>query len=139
MAEKKKVEAVEEEAAESKPVKKAARKTTKAKKEEAPKSSFAKATEHDFEVIIAPLITEKTMALMQNANKVTVKVAKNSNKVEIKEAFQRIFQVKVTDVKVANQVSKTTTRGGRYKGTISGFKKAVITIAEGEAIDLFRE
>ena len=79
------------------------------------------------------------MALMQNANKVTVKVAEKSNKVEIKEAFQRIFQVKVTDVKVANQVGKTTTRGGRYKGTISGFKKAVITIAEGEAIDLFKE
>lgn len=137
MAEEKKVEAVEE-AAESKPAKKATRKP-KAKKEEAPKHSFAKPTEHDFEVIIAPLITEKTMALMQNANKVTMKVAKDSNKVEIKEAFQRIFQVKVTDVKVANQISKTTTRGGRYKGTIAGFKKAVITIAEGEAIDLFRE
>lgn len=113
----------------------------KAKKEEAaaPKSSFAPATAHDYEVIIAPLITEKTMALMQNANKVTVKVAAHSNKVEIKEAFQRIFQVKVIGVTVAHQIGKTTTRGGRYKGTISGFKKAVVTIAEGEAIDLFKE
>ena len=137
MAEEKKVEAVEE-AAEKKPAKKATRKP-KAKKEEAPKSSFAKPTEHDFEVIIAPLITEKTMALMQNANKVTVKVASTANKIEIKEAFQRIFQVKVIDVKVSRQVAKTKTRGGRYKGTVSGFKKAVITIAEGEAIDLFKE
>ena len=137
MAEEEKVvEAIEETA--EKPAKKATRKP-KAKKEEAPKASFAKPTEHDFEVIIAPLITEKTMALMQNANKVTVKVATNSNKVEIKEAFQRIFQVKVIDVKVVNQIGKTTTRGGRYKGTISGFKKAVVTVAEGEAIDLFRE
>ena len=137
MAEEEKVvEAVEETA--EKPAKKATRKP-KAKKEEPKKSSFAKPTEHDFEVIVSPLITEKTMALMQNANKVTVKVAEKSNKVEIKEAFQRIFQVKVIDVKVANQIGKTTTRGGRYKGTISGFKKAVITIAEGEAIDLFKE
>ena len=137
MAEEEKVvEAVEETA--EKPAKKATRKP-KAKKEEPKKASFAKPTEHDFEVIVSPLITEKTMALMQNANKVTVKVAEKSNKVEIKEAFQRIFQVKVTDVKVVNQIGKTTTRGGRYKGTISGFKKAVITVAEGEAIDLFKE
>ncbi len=138
MAEEKVVEAVEETA--EKPVKKVTRKPKAAKKEEAPKkASFAKPTAHDLDVIVAPLITEKTMALMQNANKVTVKVAAKSNKVEIKEAFQRIFQVKVTDVKVANQVSKSTTRGGRYKGTISGFKKAIVTIAEGEAIDLFKE
>ena len=137
MAEEKVTEAVVEEAA-AKPAKKATRKKAE-KKEEPKKSSFAKPTAHDFEVIVAPLITEKTMALMQNANKVTMKVAKDSNKVEIKEAFQRIFQVKVTDVKVANQISKTTTRGGRYKGTISGFKKAVVTVAEGSAIDLFKE
>ena len=135
MAEKKKVEAPVEEAA---PKKKRATKKKEPKVEEK-KASFAKPTTHDFEVIVAPHITEKTMALMQNANKVTVKVASTANKIEIKEAFQRIFQVKVIDVKVSRQVAKTKTRGGRYKGTVSGFKKAVITIAEGEAIDLFKE
>ena len=139
MAEEEKVVEAVEEAAEKKPAKKASTRKPKAKKEEPKKASFAKPTARDYSVIVAPLITEKTMALMQNANKVTVKVAKDSNKVEIKEAFQRIFQVKVTDVKVANQIAKTTTRGGRYKGMISGFKKAVITVAEGEAIDLFKE
>jgi large subunit ribosomal protein L23 len=137
MAEEKVTEAVVEEAP-AKPAKKATRKKAE-KKEEAKKSSFAKPTAHDYEVIIEPLITEKTMALMQNANKITVKVSESANKIEIKEAFQRIFQVKVVDVKVANQVGKTTTRGGRYKGTISGFKKAIVKVAEGEAIDLFRE
>lgn len=137
MAEEKVTEAVVEEAA-AKPAKKATRKKAE-KKEEVKKSSFAKPTAHDYEVIIEPLITEKTMALMQNANKITVKVSESANKIEIKEAFQRIFQVKVVDVKVANQVGKTTTRGGRYKGTISGFKKAIVKVAEGEAIDLFRE
>lgn len=163
MAEKKKVEAaVEEEKAA--PKKKAAAKKATAKAPEAPVAEeaapkakkpakkkevkaekvaeparFAKPTEHDFEVIIAPHITEKTMGLIQDANKVTVKVLAKANKIEIKEAFQRLFQVKVTDVKVINQIEKQTTRGGRYRGTIGAFKKAVITIAEGEAIDLFKE
>ena len=100
---------------------------------------FPRATEKDFEVIVKPVITEKSMALMQNENKVTVKVLENANKTEIKLAFERIFQVKVTDVKVLNQRAKETTRGTRYAGTISGFKKAVVTVAEGEAIDLFKE
>ena len=103
------------------------------------KVSFAKPTAHDFEVIVAPHITEKTMALMQKQNKVTVKVLASANKIEIKEAFQRVFQVKVTDVKTVNQIAKKTTRGGRYAGTISGFKKAIVTLAEGSAIDLFKE
>ena len=167
MAAKKKVEAVEEQEAAPKkkaPAKKAAAKAKEAPvaevapvAEEAPKAKkpakkkevkaekvaeparFAKPTEHDFEVVIAPHITEKTMGLMQDANKVTVKVLAKANKIEIKEAFQRLFQVKVVDVKVINQIEKQTTRGGRYKGTIGAFKKAVITIAEGDAIDLFKE
>lgn len=105
----------------------------------ADEKKFAKAAEHDFEVILEPLITEKSMALMQNANKVTVKVAAKANKIEIKHAFERLFQVKVVDVKVINQIGKTTTRGGRYRGTISGFKKAIVTLAAGEALDLLKE
>ena len=100
---------------------------------------FPKATEKDFAVIVKPLITEKTMSLMQNENKVTVKVLDSASKTEIKLAFQRLFQVKVTDVKVSNVRAKATTRGTRYQGSISGYKKAVVTIAEGEAIDLFKE
>ena len=110
-----------------------------AKKKTEAANRFPKATEKDFTVIVKPLITEKTMALMQNENKVTVKVLESANKTEIKLAFERIFQVKVTDVKVLNQRAKDTTRGTRYAGHISGFKKAVVTVAEGEAIDLFKE
>ena len=110
-----------------------------AKKKAENSNRFPKATEKDFQVIVKPLITEKTMSLMQNDNKVTVKVLDSANKTEIKLAFQRIVQVKVTDVKVLNQRAKETTRGTRYAGSISGFKKAVVTVAEGEAIDLFKE
>ena len=109
------------------------------KKAENKNNRFPKATEKDFQVIVKPLITEKTMSLMQNENKVTVKVLESANKTEIKLAFERIFQVKVTDVKVLNQRAKSTTRGTRYAGHISGFKKAVVTVADGEAIDLFKE
>lgn len=128
----------EEAPVEEKPAKKSSKKAAE-KKEELKKASFPKPTAHDFEVIDAPHITEKSMALMQNANKVTVKVAANANKIEIKNAFQRLFQVTVVDVKVLNQRAKSTTRGGRYAGKISGFKKALVTIAEGEALDLFKE
>ncbi|MCQ2776380.1 MAG: 50S ribosomal protein L23 [Bacilli bacterium] len=110
-----------------------------AKKAAKAENRFPKATEKDFAVIVKPLITEKTMSLMQDQNKVTVKVLDSANKTEIKLAFERIFQVKVTDVKVANVDSKNTTRGTRYQGSISGYKKAVVTIADGEAIDLFKE
>ena len=103
------------------------------------KHNFSKPTERDFEVIKQPRITEKTMSLMQDQNKVTVEVAPDANKTEVKLAFERIFQVKVTDVKISNVRSKSTTRGTRYKGVISGYKKAIVTINEGEAIDLFKD
>ena len=107
---------------------------------EAPKTtSFPKPTERDFDVIIKPVITEKSMAGMQEANKVIVRVAKDANKTEVKLAFQRIFQVKVVNVRILNVKAKATTRGTRYQGRIQGYKKAIVTIAQGEAIDLFRE
>ena len=100
---------------------------------------FAKPTAKDFQVILEPRITEKSMDLMQNQNKITVKVLDSANKTEIKLAVERIFQVKVEDVRVSNVRAKSTTRGTRYQGKISGYKKAIVTIAEGEAIDLFKE
>ena len=110
-----------------------------AKKKAEASARFAKATEKDLAVIVKPVITEKSMSLMQNENKVTVKVLPTANKTEVKLAFERIFQVKVTDVKIANVRTKVTTRGTRYTGSISGYKKAVVTVADGEAIDLFKE
>ena len=109
------------------------------KKTEAAKKSFPKATERDFAVISKPVITEKSMAKLQNENKVTLKVSADANKTEIKLAFERIFQVKVEDVRIVNVHAKATTRGTRYHGHIQGYKKAVVTVAQGEAIDLFRE
>jgi large subunit ribosomal protein L23 len=100
---------------------------------------LSKATVHDLDVIIEPVLTEKSMQLMQEQNKVTLKVRPTANKVEVKIAFERIFGVKVEDVNISNVRSTKTTRGGRYQGTIPGYKKAIVTVAEGEALDLFKE
>jgi len=138
MAEEKKVEAV------AQPAPKAEKAKVAPAKKEAPKAEvkkvvFAAPTAHDYEVVKDPRITEKSMAQLQNANKVTVKVADGANKLEIKESFQRLYGAKVIGVNVVNQRPKEKTRGGKYKGAVSGFKKAIITLAEGNAIDLFKE
>ncbi len=100
---------------------------------------LSKATVRDYDVIIEPVLTEKTMALMQEQNKVTVKVLAKANRAEVKKAFEKVFGVKVTGVNIIKVRATETTRGGRYKGTIPGYKKAIVTVAEGEALDLFKE
>lgn len=109
------------------------------KKAAVAKEIKSNANVHDFDVIIRPVITEKSMILMQTQNKVTLEVKKDANKVQIRHAFEHIFGVKVTNIAITNVPAKETTRGGRYKGTISGYKKAVVSIKDGEAIDLFKD
>ncbi len=116
-----------------------AKKTTKAKKEEKVELKFAKPTFKDYEVILHPIITEKTMTLMQEQNKITLKVRPDTNKTEVKLAFERIYQVDVSDVAISNVNSKSKSRGTRYPGRVSGYKKAIVTVKDGEAIDLFKE
>jgi large subunit ribosomal protein L23 len=139
MADEKKEPVVKEAPAKAAAPKKADKKEAPAKQAEAPKAVFAPATKHDYEVVFDPHITEKSMALLQNANKVTVKVNDKANKTEIKDSFQRLYQVKVVDVKILNQRAKAKSRGGRYQGEVSGYKKAIVSIAAGSAVDLFKE
>lgn len=116
----------------------AAKKKTEAKVKKV-ESRFAKAMLQDFDTILRPVITEKTMALMQEQNKATFRVAPGANRAQVKLAFERVFGVKATDVRILNVLPKNTRRGGRYEGKISGYKKAIVTVAEGEALDLFKE
>ena len=109
------------------------------KKVEKTEAVVKRATINDFDIIIEPLITEKSMSLSQEANKATFIVKDNANKIAIKKAIEHIYNVHVTGVQIVNVPSKKTTRGGRYKGTLPGFKKAIVTIKDGEAIDLFKE
>ena len=101
-------------------------------------TKFAPVSNHDFDVIIAPIVTEKTMKLLQEENKITLKVKKDANKIEIKNAFEAIFNVHVEKINVIN-VRPQAKRVGRYTGKVSGYKKAIVKLAAGEALDLFKE
>lgn len=90
------------------------------------------------DVIIRPIVTEKSMRLMAEDNKVTFEVAKGTNKVEVKKAVEDIFNVHVMKVNIAN-VKPKKTRMGRYYGTTNAVRKAIVKLAEGETIDLFGE
>ena len=91
-----------------------------------------------FDVIIRPIVTEKTMVLTKTQNKVTVMVNEKSSKEEIKDAFEAIFAVKVASVNVMN-VRPRDKRVGRYQGQVSGYKKAIVKLAEGQSLDLYNE
>ena len=110
----------------------------KVNKEEVKVTKYAPVDVHDFDVIIEPIITEKTMKLLQEENKITLKVKKDANKIEIKNAFEAIFNVHVEKINVIN-VRPQAKRVGRYTGKVSGYKKALVKLAAGEALDLFKE
>ena len=98
-----------------------------------------KANIHDFDIIIEPVITEKSMAQSQEGSKYTIKVKKTANKTEIRNAVSKIFGVHVVGVQTVNVMSKNISRGSRYKGTLPSYKKAIVTLKEGEVINLFAE
>ncbi|MDI9519258.1 MAG: 50S ribosomal protein L23 [Erysipelotrichaceae bacterium] len=88
------------------------------------------------DIIISPIITEKTMKLTQENNTYTFKVDKKANKIAIKQAIEEIFNVNVVSVHTVN-VSGKLKRVGRYIGRTSSYKKAIVKLAEGQDIDLF--
>ena len=88
------------------------------------------------EIIIHPLITEKMSALQETQNKVAFIVAPNANKIEIRKAVEDKFNVKVQKVATINMNGKMK-RLGRFQGRRSSWKKAIVTLREGFAIDFF--
>ncbi len=86
------------------------------------------------DIIIAPVITEKA-ATQAEANVYTFKVAKEANKIEIKKAIEAAFGVHVVKVNTLNTKPKAK-RVGRYTGETKTYKKAFITVADGEKIEL---
>lgn len=99
---------------------------------------FPLPSQHDYEVIKSPLVTEKSMRLMQDGKKIVLKVAVGTNATEIKKAFESIFNKKVAKVNTVNVRAKAK-KMGRFEGFVPAYKKAIITLAEGETLDLFQE
>ena len=90
------------------------------------------------DIIIRPIITEKTMRYMDADNKVTFEVKKGTNKTQVKQAVEAIFGVDVEKVSIVN-VKPKTKRMGKYVGTTKNVRKAYVKIKEGQDINLFGE
>jgi large subunit ribosomal protein L23 len=85
-------------------------------------------------VLIAPHVTEKTSRAMQNHNQYTFRVRRTATKVDIKKAVELMFDVKVSAVQVVNEPGKQR-RFGKTIGRTQDWKKAYVSLAEGQAID----
>lgn len=88
-----------------------------------------------YKVLIEPVITEASTVAAE-LNKYVFKVAPRAGKKQIEKAVKELYGVTVVSVRTMNVIGKRKTRG-RIEGTTSGFKKAIVTVKEGESIDLF--
>ena len=89
-----------------------------------------------YDVIVRPIVTEKTVNANENNNTVVFEVAPKSNKTEVKIAVEKIFNVKVEKVNIVN-VHPKTKRMGRYEGKTNAVRKAYVKLAKGSEIDVF--
>ena len=92
------------------------------------------------EVLVKPILTEKANGQQDTLRRYSFKVAKQANKLEIKKAVEEFYGVTVVDVNTVVVPGKNKTRytkKGFVKGQKPSFKKAMVTVAEGENIDLY--
>jgi large subunit ribosomal protein L23 len=85
-------------------------------------------------VLIAPHVTEKTSLAMQNNNQYTFRVKRNATKTDIKQAVELMFEVKVKGVQIVNEPGKTR-RFGKLTGRTQDWKKAYVSLVQGQTID----
>ena len=90
------------------------------------------------DIIVRPLVTEKSIKAQDTNNTVVFEAKKGTNKIQIKKAVEEIFKVKVESINVVNQKPKAK-RMGRYEGKTSYVKKAYIKLAEGSKIDILTD
>ena len=88
-----------------------------------------------YEVVLRPLLTEKGTRLKEEGNQYLFRVAKTANKVEIKHAIEALFKVTVVEVRTLPVRGKAK-RLGRFQGRQADWKKAIVTLQEGERIEL---
>jgi large subunit ribosomal protein L23 len=88
------------------------------------------------EVVQGPVITEKGTLVSEAGNQVVFRVHPRANKIEIRQAVETLFKVRVLKVRTARQLGKVR-RVGRHHGRRPDWKKAYVTLAEGDRIDFF--
>lgn len=91
-------------------------------------------------IIIKPVVTEKMTGLGEKLKRFGFIVQKNANKLQIKKAVEEIYGVEVTEVNTMNYAGKNKsrfTKTGMVKGRANSYKKAIVTLADGETIDFY--
>jgi large subunit ribosomal protein L23 len=89
-------------------------------------------------ILKRPLLTEKATIGRETANEYAFEVARTANKIEIKSAIERLFNVKVTKVRTINMDGKVK-RMGVHQGRRAAWKKAVVTLAEGQTLEIYEQ
>lgn len=92
------------------------------------------------DILLKPIVTEKMTAQGEDLNRYGFRVAKKANKIQIKKAVEEMYDVTVASVNTMHYAGKRksrNTRSGMTVGKTSSFKKAIITLAEGDTIDFY--
>ena len=88
------------------------------------------------DVILNPVITEKTLRLAERTNSYTFRIRPSANKVQVRGAIEQLFDVAVLGVRTQNYMGKSR-RVGRYVGSTQSWKKAVVKVKEGDTIEFY--
>ena len=91
---------------------------------------------NEYDIVLRPIITEKSTLLKDAGNQYIFEVQRDANKIEIKKAVEKLFKVKVVAVHVANMEGKKK-RLGRFAGKKSDWKKAVVKLSPKDKITIF--
>jgi large subunit ribosomal protein L23 len=92
------------------------------------------------EILKKPLLTEKVAQLTEKLNRYTFKVDHRANKLQIKQAIEKMYGVNITAVNTMKYVGKLksrNTKAGAVSGRAAAYKKAIITLKDGETIDFY--
>ena len=91
-------------------------------------------------IILKPIVTEKMTTAGEKLNRYGFEVVRTANKVEIKKAVEELYNVQVLDVNtliVAPKTKQRYTKSGLIRGAKAAYKKAIVTLKEGETIDFY--
>jgi large subunit ribosomal protein L23 len=92
------------------------------------------------DIQIIPIVSEKANALSEKNNRFSFKVSPEANKYQIRDLIEELYDVKVVEIKTMNYDGKKKqryTRTGIQRGKTAAFKKAIVTLAEGQTIDFY--
>ncbi len=91
-------------------------------------------------IVLKPIVTEKMTAISEKLNRYGFYVSKEANKIEIKEAIEKLYDVnvdKVWTMRYAGKSKSRYTKTGMSNGKSTAYKKAVVSLSEGETIDIY--